>query len=65
MVVDPKNIRYKTGDMVRIVEGDFIGVVGKVARIGGQSRVIVTLEGVCTIATAYIPSAFLEPYQDT
>lgn len=65
MVVDPKNIRYKTGDMVRIVEGDFIGVVGKVARVGGQSRVIVTLEGVCAIATAYIPSAFLEPYQDS
>ena len=63
MVVDPKNIRFKSGDQVRIVEGDFIGVVGKVARVGGQSRVIVTLEGVCSIATAYIPSAFLEPYQ--
>ena len=65
LVVDPKTIRFKSGDLVRIVEGDFIGVVGKVARVGGQSRVIVTLEGVCSIATAYIPSAFLEPYQDS
>ena len=65
MVVDPKKIRFKSGDLVRIVEGEFIGVVGKVARVGGQSRVIVTLEGVCSIATAYIPSAFLEPYQNS
>lgn len=64
MVVDPATIRYKSGDKVRIVEGDFMGVVGKVARVGGQSRVIVTLDGVCSIATAYIPSAFLEPYEE-
>lgn len=64
IVVDPATIRYKSGDKVRIVEGDFMGVVGKVARVGGQSRVIVTLDGVCSIATAYIPSAFLEPYQE-
>ena len=63
MVVDPTKVRYKTGDTVRVVEGDFVGVVGKVARIGGQSRVVVTLDGVCSIATAYIPSAFLEPYK--
>ena len=63
MLVDPQKIKYKTGDTVRIVEGDFMGVVGKVARVGGQSRVIVTLDGVCSIATAYIPSAFLEPYE--
>ena len=65
MLVDPATIRYKSGDKVRIVEGDFMGVVGKVARVGGQSRVIVTLDGVCSIATAYIPSAFLEPYDES
>ncbi len=64
LVVDPTKIRYKSGDKVRIVEGDFMGVIGKVARVGGQSRVIVTLDGVCSIATAYIPSAFLEPYDE-
>lgn len=62
MLVDTATVTFKTGDLVRIVEGDFVGVVGKVARIKGQKRVVVTLEGVCSIATAYIPSAFLEPY---
>ena len=66
MLVDTAKMSFKTGDKVRVVEGDFVGVVGKVARIKGQKRVLVTLEGVCSIATAYIPSAFLEPYtQDT
>ena len=63
LLVDPTNIRYKTGDTVRVIEGDFLGVTGKVARVRGQSRVVVTLDGVCAIATAYIPQAFLEPYE--
>jgi len=65
MLVDPSKLSLKAGDTVRITEGDFVGVVGKVARIKGQKRVVVALEGVCAIATAYIPSAFLEPYSPT
>ncbi len=63
LLVDPTKVRYKSGDTVRVVEGDFIGVTGKVARVRGQNRVVVTLDGVCAIATAYIPQAFLEPYE--
>ena len=62
MLVDPSKLNFKSGDIVRILEGDFAGVVGKVARIKGQKRVVVVLEGVCAVATAYIPSAFIEPY---
>lgn len=62
LLVDTNKMTFKTGDTVRVIEGDFVGVVGKVARIKGQKRVLVTLEGVCSIATAYIPSAFLEPF---
>lgn len=58
--VNPKQCHYKSGDMVRIVAGDFKGVVGRVVRVAGQQRVAVELEGLCTIVTAYIPSAFLE-----
>ena len=62
ILVDPEKVRLKKGDKVRVVEGDFRGVVGHVARISGQSRVVVRLDGVCSIATAYIPKAFIEPF---
>ena len=59
-LVEPEHCHYKSGDMVRIVDGDFAGVVGRVARIAGQQRVAVEINGLCIVATAYIPSAFLE-----
>lgn len=52
--------KFEEGQMVRIVGGDFMGVTGKVARYQGQQRVAVIIDGLMTIATAYIPSAFLE-----
>lgn len=48
------------GDKVRVVHGDFAGVEGIVARMGGEQRVIVHLDRVCAFATAYVPSAFLQ-----
>lgn len=59
-LVNPEQCRYKSGDLVRIVEGDFKGVIGKVARVRGQQRVVVEIEGLCMVATAYVPSGFLE-----
>ena len=52
--------KFKEGQMVRIIDGGFKGVVGKVARYQGQQRVAVIIDGLLTIATAYIPSAFME-----
>lgn len=49
--------------MVRIVNGKFTGVVGRVARYQGQQRVAVVIDGLLTVATAYIPSVFLEKLQ--
>ena len=46
--------------MVRVTDGEFKGVEGRVARVSGQQRVVVEVEGVCLISTAYIPSAFIE-----
>lgn len=51
--------KFKNGQLVRIVNGDFCGVTGRVARYQGQQRVAVVIEGLFTVATAYIPSAFL------
>lgn len=59
-LVDASQCRFKSGDTVRVVGGPFCGVEGRVARLAGQQRVIVTVTGLCSVATAYIPSAFLE-----
>lgn len=61
MIVDPEHVHYKSGDEVRIVDGLFKGITGRVARVSGQTRVVVSIEGVCCVATAYIPNAFLAP----
>lgn len=59
-VVSPERCRYKSGDMVRVTGGEFQGITGRVARIAGQQRVVVEVTGLCLIATAYIPSRFIE-----
>lgn len=58
-VVNPEQCRYKSGDLVRVTDGDFKGVTGRVARVSGQQRVVVELEGLCLVTTAYVPSGFL------
>lgn len=52
--------KFQTGQTVRIIEGKFKGVVGTVARYQGQQRVGIVIDGLLTVATAYIPSAFIE-----
>ena len=51
---------FKSGQMVRVVDGAFKGVVGRVKRWQGQQRVGVIIGDMATFATAYVPSAFLE-----
>ena len=63
-VVSPENCHFKSGDIVRVTDGEFKGVEGRVARVSGQQRVVVEVEGVCLISTAYIPSAFIEKKSD-
>lgn len=58
-VVDPERCHFKSGDLVKVVEGLFAGVIGRVGRAAGQQRVIVEIQGLCHVATAYIPSAFI------
>ena len=59
-IVAPKQCHYKSGDMVRVLEGEFKGIIGRVTRIAGQQRVVVEISGLCLVATAYIPSDFIE-----
>lgn len=60
MVPDEMVQKFQEGDSVLITEGEFKGIEGKVARWHGQQRVAIIIDGLCVIATAYIPSAYLE-----
>ena len=51
---------FQTAQMVRVVDGAFKGVIGRVKRWQGQQRVGVIIGDMATFATAYVPSAFLE-----
>ena len=52
--------KFEKGQLVKIVDGAFKGVVGKVARWQGQQRVGIVVDALVTVVTAYVPSAFLE-----
>ena len=52
--------KFEKGQLVRVIDGAFKGVTGRVARWQGQQRVGVVVDDLVTMATAYIPSAFLE-----
>ena len=52
--------KFEVGQKVRVIDGAFKGVVGIVARYHGQQRVGVSVDGLMTFVTAYIPSAFIE-----
>ena len=57
--VTGEEIRFRQNEQVMITEGAFKGVVGRVARINRQTCVVVGLQQICMLATAYIPKAFL------
>ena len=54
--------KFEKGQLVKVIDGVFKGVVGRVARWQGQQRVAVVLEELVTVVTAYVPSAFLEKF---
>lgn len=51
--------KFKEGQTVRIVAGEFKGVTGRVARYQNHQRVGIIINGLLTVCTAYIPSAFI------
>lgn len=62
--VDESQCHFKGGEIVKVIEGLFKGVEGRVARVSGQQRVIVTLSQVGLVSTAYVPTAFLTVISD-
>ena len=57
--VDESQCHFKGGETVRVIEGLFKGVEGRVARVSGQQRVVLSLSNIGLISTAYIPTAFI------
>lgn len=65
IIVSTRQIpRFQRGEMARVIEGKFKGVEGRVVRYKGQQRVGLVIAGLLSVATAYIPEAFLERIQD-
>ena len=60
LVLQEEVTKFKQGEKVKIIEGDFAGVTGIVARYRGQQRVGLVIDGLLTAVTAYIPTAFLQ-----
>jgi transcription antitermination factor NusG len=57
--VNESQCHFKGGETVRVIEGLFKGVEGRVARVAGQQRVVLSLSNIGLISTAYIPTAFI------
>ena len=57
--VNESQCHFKGGETVRVIEGLFKGVEGRVARVSGQQRVVLSLSNIGLISTAYIPTAFI------
>lgn len=51
---------WKKGERVRVIDGRFKGLEGEIKRVNGDHRLIVSIDGVCAVATTYIPRCFLE-----
>lgn len=52
--------KFESGKRVKIIDGAFKGVEGRVGRFKGQQRVGVVIEDFMTAITAYVPNAFLQ-----
>ena len=61
LISTDKILKFQSGQNVRVIAGKFKGVEGIVARYKGQQRVGIVIDGLLTVATAYIPNAFIEP----
>ena len=63
-LIEESQCHYRGDEVVKIIGGPFKGIEGKVARVLGQQRVIVSLSNIGLIATAYIPTAFIKIIKD-
>lgn len=58
------DIKFRKGDYVQVTDGCFKGLEGYVCRIKGDRRLVIEVQGVCAVATSYIPQCFLRKVQE-
>lgn len=58
--LDSAECQARKGDRVRIVGGIFEGVEGEFLRIKGDRRVVVAIQGVMAVATAFVHPSLVE-----
>lgn len=58
--VDMERCRFLNDKFVEVIQGDYKGIKGRVARIGGQQVIVVSVaNGKWNISTDYIPKPFI------
>ena len=58
------SIVYGIGDRVRVTGGVFKGAEGYIKRNKGRRRLIVSITGICAVATSFIPNCFLQKIEE-
>jgi transcription antitermination factor NusG len=56
-----KEVNLRKGIKVRITGGVFAGVEGTFMRIKGHKRLVVSIPNLFSVATAFIPSCYVQP----
>ena len=59
--LEPSTVSFRKGDRVRVIGGAFAGIEGEFLRIKNDRRVVVSIEGVVAVATAFIHPSLVEP----
>ena len=60
MFLDEKTLKGKEGKHVVVTDGVFKGVTGVIRRVKHCKRVVVEIEGVASVAIAFVPSVLLK-----
>jgi len=60
-----EDVRLKKGTKVRITGGAFEGAEGVFMRIKGDRRVVVSIPNLFSVATAFIPTQFILPLENS
>ena len=58
--ISPDAISIKEGDRVRVTGGAFAGIEGRYIRYKGHSKVAISIEGIVTVLTAFVPLKYIE-----